>query len=164
MWLFLWFRNARVCMKKISITLISFIFISNAWGGLFGASNYDECMLEKMKGQTNSMRSSAENACEIAFPTERLLETNIWAVDSVDISFVYKPTTNELIDIDVTNNSNYKVTKIKGQTRSSCQKDSTVLDRFEKTTPLISSTYTIKVKDTRKVNCIELFFYGKRYK
>lgn len=151
-------------MKKISITLISFIFISNAWGGLFGASNYDECMLDRMKGQSNNMRSSAENACEIAFPTERLLETNIWAVDSVDISFEYTPTTNELIDINVINNSNYKITKIKGQTKSSCQKDSIVLDRFEKPSPLISSTYTIRVKDSRKVRCVELFFYGKRYK
>ena len=41
-----------------------------AAAGFFGADNYEECMLDKMKGQERHMKSLAKKACEIKFPKE----------------------------------------------------------------------------------------------
>jgi hypothetical protein len=151
-------------MKKLTIITTCFIVMSNAWGGLFGPSNFDECMLDKMKGQLPSMRSSAINACEIAFPSEKSLDTNMWSSYSENISYDYKKTTNQLIDVVIKNESNYKITRIRVVTKDSCKKDSMSLDVVDVTAPLMGNTFTAKVNDARKVQCVEVEFFGKRYK
>ncbi len=154
----------KATMNKFTIIAIFFITMSNAWGGFFGPSNFDECMLDKMKGQLSSMRSSAINTCEIAFPSEKSLDTNMWSSLSENISYDYTKTTNQLIDVVIKNESNYKITKIRIVTKDSCKKGALSLDVVDVTAPLIGNTFTAKVNDTRKVQCIEVEFFGKRYK
>jgi hypothetical protein len=156
-------------MKNLTIAVTSIFYLSSAWCGLFGPSSYDECVLDKMKGQLASMRLHAENVCEISFPKEKLLDTNIWSgyakePNFSDIKYEYKITTNQLIDIIMENESNYKVTKIRLVTKDSCKKDSLSLDVVDVTAPIMGNTFTAKVNDSRKIQCVEVKFFGKRYK
>lgn len=52
-----------------------------AHAGVFGASNIEECVLDKMKGQDKSLLWTARRACEQAFPVEVALDTDAvkWA-------------------------------------------------------------------------------------
>jgi hypothetical protein len=151
-------------MNRFVLFFTSAFFAMNVFGGVFGSSNYDECVLEKMKGQTIQMRQNAENACEIAFPTERVIDTNLFSADRADITFSLEKTTNQLIDVNVKNESNYKITKIRVLTKDSCKKDSVYVDDIQVKAPLLGNTFTAKVKDSRKVQCVEVDFYGKRIK
>jgi hypothetical protein len=66
--------------NRVALTLSSFALQvfwllvaaspANAWE-IFGPSNYEECVVEKMKGQDKSMVWRVEEACEIKFPFER---------------------------------------------------------------------------------------------
>ncbi len=47
--------------------------ITDLYAGWFGPDNFDDCVLEKMKGQDNSMMRSAQRACEQVFPHVRRL-------------------------------------------------------------------------------------------
>lgn len=159
----------KVSMKNLTIAVTSIFYLSSAWCGLFGPSNYDECVLDKMKGQLVSMRLHAENACEISFPKEKILDTNIWSgyakePNFSDIKYEYKKTSNQHIDIIMANESNYKVTKIRLVTKDSCGKNALILDDVFVAAPLLGNTFTAKVNETRKVQCVEVEFFGKRYK
>jgi hypothetical protein len=63
-------------MRKVrqllnSVLLVSFSFGANAdW---FGPDNYEECVLEKMKGQPKEMMWTAQTACEKKFSFEKEL-------------------------------------------------------------------------------------------
>lgn len=39
-----------------------------AYAGWFGPSNYEECVLNKMKGQKADIEDTARDACRIKFP------------------------------------------------------------------------------------------------
>jgi hypothetical protein len=162
-------------MNKNQSFLVLCFLTTNAFAALFGPSNYDECILDKMKGQSSSLLTQAKNACEISFPIEKLLDTNMWSVQeqklfhghdngSADITYKYKATTNELLDIEVKNNSKYKVTKINVITKSTCDKKYTMLDDVEVAAPIIGNTYTVKVANTKKIQCIDVLFYGIKIK
>lgn len=56
-------------MKYILLIVFSVTSI-NAIAGIFGASNYEECVLEKMKGQDRWMLGTARDACFKKFPPE----------------------------------------------------------------------------------------------
>jgi len=157
-------------MKYIFIITISFILMSNAICRVFGPSNYDECMLEKMKGQQNNMRSFAENSCEIEFPMEKLLNTDIWSqylsnsTSYAEIKYEYKKVKKDYIDVNITNNSNYKISKIRVITKDNCDKKYITLDNVEVVTSSATTTFTAKVQDASQIKCVEVLFYGKRYK
>ena len=61
-------------MKKILLLILFFTSI-NVSAGIFGASNYEECVLEKMKGQVQALLPTARNACYMAFPPEPTEQT-----------------------------------------------------------------------------------------
>ena len=65
-----------IVSKKNILLLITIIAIlpSEGFAGLFGPENYDECMLEKMKGQDIRMYDRAKNACEKLFPPEVMID------------------------------------------------------------------------------------------
>jgi hypothetical protein len=54
-------------MKKITILLMTLCI--NAYGGIFGPSNYEECILDNMKGVQSDMAArGVMQACRIKFP------------------------------------------------------------------------------------------------
>jgi hypothetical protein len=54
-------------MRKLLIAAGLMISLP-AYAGWFGPANYDECVLDTMKGQREYMMSSAESACRTRFP------------------------------------------------------------------------------------------------
>lgn len=66
-------------MKVRYFVLIAFLFITGtSYAGVFGASNYEECVLDKMKGQDRSMIYTARAACAKAFPQEELIKKELF--------------------------------------------------------------------------------------
>ena len=49
------------------------LFATNSQAGIFGPDNYEECVLDKMKGQAKSLIFIARKACEKKFPYEKNL-------------------------------------------------------------------------------------------
>jgi hypothetical protein len=91
-------------MRKVrqllnSVLLVSFSFGANAdW---FGPDNYEECVLEKMKGQPKEMMWTAQTACEKKFSFEKELydysddlEIN-WVTSGSNIYLVIEENTGE---------------------------------------------------------------------
>jgi len=124
----------------------------------FGPKNYEECMLEKMKGQAPNMASIASRACLQSFPREILLSdpvvTSTWCDGSDDT-----------ISACATVKPDYKVTRAEAIfTRAKC--DSPESNFFQPdvevstTPPLFGSTYKFSVKDARLYQCARFNFYG----
>jgi hypothetical protein len=124
----------------------------------FGPKNYDECMLEKMKGQAPNMASIASRACLQTFPREILLGepavTSTWCGSSDDT-----------ISACATVKPEYKVTRAEAIfTRAKC--DSPDANFFQPdfeasvAAPLFGSTYKFPVKDARLYPCARFSFYG----
>lgn len=57
-------------VRLVIFSIINIIFLLPAKAGIFGPANYEECMLEKMKGQERSMYSIASSYCREKFPPE----------------------------------------------------------------------------------------------
>lgn len=56
-------------LRFIYYTLsIAFFYTTTAQAGWFGPSNYQECVLDKMKGQPMYLLQTAEDACMKSFP------------------------------------------------------------------------------------------------
>ena len=129
-----------------------------AEAGWFGPDNYEECVLDKMKGQDRGMLPTAEKACEKQFPFEKKLfryQGNIdidWTSDEswmyLDIkrnSGGYRVTrymvtfTSNACD-NVTSEADYTLTKTfyfdSGETTSAIEVDSTDSYRCMQTTAI----------------------------
>jgi hypothetical protein len=55
-------------LKNYVLAVILLLAIPIAYAGLFGTSNFEECVLEKMKGQQPNLLGTARDACRIAYP------------------------------------------------------------------------------------------------
>lgn len=94
----------------IAVILLTFFYplISNA-GWFSGPDNYDDCMLEKMKGQDKSMRRHAMRACEELFPYEKEIPNTEYS--KIETTWRQNGSTIEIIIEE--NLSNYNISKIK---------------------------------------------------
>ena len=59
--------------KAIGVA-IGLFYVQVAFAGLFEPSNYEECVLDKMKGQTQYLMDTARAACLKAFPKEVVID------------------------------------------------------------------------------------------
>lgn len=84
------------------------VFPHHAIAGWFGPDNYEECMLEKMKGQDKSMRGVANNACLAMFP--KPMEITVFAGfnDDKEIKLLLDGSNIKIIR----NNSPYQITVV----------------------------------------------------
>ncbi|MER2512284.1 MAG: hypothetical protein ABTQ25_07695 [Nitrosomonas ureae] len=63
-------------MKASAVGIIFVIFsVKAAFAGLLGPNNFEECVLEKMKGQAPGLMGMARAACLIAFPPEMIIDS-----------------------------------------------------------------------------------------
>ena len=61
--------NRRSVCSRLALALIGFVIPAAAFGGLFGPSNYEECILEGMKGVASDQAARAVMAaCRKKFP------------------------------------------------------------------------------------------------
>jgi hypothetical protein len=84
------------------------VFPHCAIAGWFGPDNYEECMLDKMKGQDKSMRSIANNACLATFPKPMDIRVFAGFGDDKEIKLLWDGSNIEIIK----NNSSYQITSV----------------------------------------------------
>jgi hypothetical protein len=176
-------------MRRTQILAITFCSLAclgyantSANAGWFGPSNYEECVLEKMKGQQGYMLKTAQDACQAKFKDEskevlldqRLIQAN-WCLD--------EQTKKEICIVDKPNN--YEITSVKlfYSYQTNCaertayppdygQWDFSTQDlwllRQDAKYPLVtvageksyfSATYTFKMPQ-RNYFCVDVAFYG----
>lgn len=60
-------------VKQLAVLLLLIFLSCGASADWFGPDNYEECVLDKMKGQPKEMMWTAQTACEKKFPFEKEL-------------------------------------------------------------------------------------------
>jgi hypothetical protein len=100
----------------LAITLCSLACLGypnrSAKAAWFGPSNYEECVLEKMKGQSSYMLATAQNACRLKFPPEPRETTEV-PLDKRQIQFnwcIDAQTIKQICIVDKPNN--YEIRKV----------------------------------------------------
>ena len=99
----------RNLQRLLPVLLLAAASAANAWG-IFGPSNYEECVVEKMKGQDKSMVWRVEEACEVKFPFER--EIDLRNSDNFKWSWEQRGTGNVAIKIE-RNDTVWTITRAK---------------------------------------------------
>ena len=87
-------------MKSTFSGLLAAVVITlpvGAHAGLFGPDNYEECMLDKMKGQNSSMYTTAHKACAKIFKLEQevfypIKKEWVYNSGSITITIIENPT------------------------------------------------------------------------
>lgn len=139
---------------------IATLWPSHSEAQMFGPKNLEECMLNKMKGQTSNMVGVARTACLKLFPQEILLSDQ-------QVVSKWCDTNDESISACVTAMADYKITRAEAVfTRAKCNSPeaSFFLPDFKASTtpPLFGSTYKFKVDKARLYQCARFDFYGHR--
>lgn len=94
-------------MNKIMyvLSVISILFPGSVMAGLFGGpSNYDECMVERMKGQERYMYSTVKKSCEREF------EVKVEKKYLVDLDWTDTTSSGVIVSIGK-NDSEFEVTR-----------------------------------------------------
>ena len=87
---------------------------SSANSGLFGPDNYDECLLDKMKGQSKNMRQTVNKICERKFPYEKVIwssEGNYNYIERDEVRVNWSSSDGRIF-ATLVNNSEYEITRV----------------------------------------------------
>ena len=95
-------------MRFVAFALMIFAQ-SSAYAGLFGAASYEECVLDKMKGQAAGMIGMAKDACRKEFPIEP--ETVLLDKNLVKYTWCEQSQTKQTVCISE-QESNVKITRV----------------------------------------------------
>jgi hypothetical protein len=149
----------------VPVAFVVLLFGSSfAQAGWFGPSNYDECVLERMKGQAPNLISTARSACIQAFPQERVL------VEGTDykkgqLKHTWCDTSQNSITICIDeNNTNYKFTKLVIKpVKIPCENVTygSIEDEIEVKSPMFGNKYVAEVANARNTKCVFVDFWGK---
>ena len=106
-------RKASFILTTLALILCISFGVQAGW---FGPSNYEECILIKMKGQDRSMFRFAKDACEQEFPHEKELFEYL---DKIDYS--WQNNGNDIYLKIKKNLGKYRITKYKASfSKKSC--------------------------------------------
>lgn len=155
----------------------SILMSLNVRAGWFGPDNYEDCVLEKMKGQPRNMMSLAQEACEKKFPYEKALvpynglfswEGNPGNYKGSDLELSWCDTSSSSISICVSKNeTDYRITKAIIAFSIKCE-GAKPEDFREKVTFTFSrwrDKSTADVKDAARFKCMrQIEIYGERAK
>ena len=93
---------------KILISTMMLLLPLIVRADFFGPDNYEECVLEKMKGQNEAMIPTARKACEKKFPYEKVLE---YYKDKIEINWY---SDQNSLNLSITENyGDYEITRYK---------------------------------------------------
>lgn len=148
----------RIVNLRILVVLLLALITGPASAQLFGPKNYEECMLEKMKGQAPNMAGIARAACLRTFPQEVELTGH-------EASSTWCDTSDNSISACVVLKDGYKITKATGSfMRAACGSGEinfvTSDENVTATPPMFGSTYKFLVNDARSYRCAQFTFYG----
>ncbi len=157
-------RNA--CLfSMMPVLVVIFLFgASSVQAGWLGPSNFDECVLEKMKGQAPNMIGVARSACRARFPEEILLNEGIhYKKGQLKSSWTYRSRDTITILIDE-NKTDYKVTRvvIKPMKEPCDSPNLRIDDEVEAKSPMFGSEYVADVPDARVIKCAIIDIWGKK--
>jgi hypothetical protein len=148
-------------LRAQAITLVlGFFYVPATSAGLLGPSNYEECVLEKMKGQAPGLIGMARAACLKAFPDEVVVDHNrikyTWCkaeYNSVAVCI------NQLPD-------NVTITKIEGlffEDLCEAKQQSKAGVKAIAQRPWYGTTYTFELPPAKR-GCAYFTFYGTERK
>lgn len=95
-------------MKQFILLFILLNIFNIAHAGIFGPDNYEECVLDKMKGQSKNLIHVARKACEKKFPYEKDLGSYS---REYEFSWVYYNDNSVYFSISK-NYGEYKITRV----------------------------------------------------
>lgn len=152
--------------RKVGVLLFasSLLLSGNTYAGLFGPSNYEDCVLDKMKGQAPNLVSLVVQACKRQFPTE---ETLIVGENYKKGQLVSKwsETTSDTISFNVERNDTaYKLTRAEAQFwKLGCDQTRGEADiEVSAEAPLFGSTFKFQMANASQYKCGSPTFYGKK--
>ena len=150
--------NMPIVNLRIFVALLLTLIAHPASAQLFGPKNYEECMLEKMKGQAPNMTSIARVACLRTFPQEVELSEH-------EATSTWCETSDNSISACVVLKDGYKITKATGSfMRAACGSGEIGFfssdENATATPPMFGSTYKFLLKDARSYKCARVTFYG----
>ncbi|MBT9613731.1 MAG: hypothetical protein IV108_10760 [Burkholderiales bacterium] len=88
-----------------------FFYVPTAFAGIFGPSNFEECVLDKMKGQAPNLIYMAKAACLKAFPPKP--SEGVIADDRIKYTWCKSEYDSVAVCIDQTP-TNVTITKVEG--------------------------------------------------
>lgn len=126
--------------KKIYAVFLLVPYVAMA--GWFGPDNYEECVVEKMKGQERTMRGMVQDACEAKFPRPTsIAEFASWG-DDRDIKIDWQGQSVRV----ARNDTPYAITEIALRfSRKECSKTKMV-SSYREDSDFNSPIFTFKVK------------------
>lgn len=129
----------------------------------FGPSNYQECVVEKMKGQDRSIIWRVEDACEIAFP----YETEVSVKDENYLSWAWELRGSSRVALLITKNETvYKITRAKllffeGECNAVPTQNAKTA-HADLVAPTFGSEFVAPVSSPGAYRCAAAKFWGKR--
>lgn len=126
----------------------------------FGPKNFDECVLEKMKGQAPGMIQYARKACREQFPEEELL------TESEDYDVTWCDTSNDSISACLVVKGSHRVLRAEALlSKKNCDVPNTEFDvKVPTDPPTFGSTYKFKVANAQDFKCAVFHFFGHKKK
>lgn len=147
-------------ITAVTIVLV-LLDVHSAQAGLFGPSNFDECVLDKMKGQSPNMLATARSACYEKFPQEfRLNEGTHYKKGQLKHSWCATTDSSITICIDE-NKTKYKFTKVIIKPSKEPCENRAVDEEIEVESSMFSSKYVANVSNAREMKCVFTEFWSK---
>lgn len=149
-----------MCLRAIAFFLMGgFFYVPVAFAGIFGPSNFEECVLDKMKGQAPGLMYMAKAACLKAFPPEPT--EVVIANDRIKYTWCKSEYDSVAVCIDQTP-TNVKITKVEGlffedKCDAKQQSKPGVTATAEK--PWYGTTYKFELPAAKR-GCAYFTFYG----
>jgi hypothetical protein len=153
-------------MIKIACTFVLMFSssVAHAWNP-FGPSNYEECVVEKMKGQDRAMINRVHDACELRFPHER--ELGLMTEPDFRWTWGMQPDGKVSFRI-ITNETKYDITRAQLLLfESNCGSSTQFLESpaiADFRTPRVGSISVSPVSKAGDFRCAQTRFWGKRRK
>jgi hypothetical protein len=134
----------------------SLFYVPTVFAGILGPSNYEECVLDKMKGQSPNLLSTARSACLKNFPQEGVIAT-----DRIKYTWCKSENTSASVCIEQIP-FNVKITKIEGvffEDKCDAKQLSKPGVKASATKPWYGTTYKFELPDGKR-ECAIFTFYG----
>lgn len=151
---------------KFVLLIFGFSVVStSADAGIFGPSNANECVLEKMKGQDRAMIGTARAACAEQFPEETPLQEGMHYRKG-QIAYSWCDTEDDLVVICLdTNDSPYKITKaVLTLYDTSCDKENGNSVQVDVLPAMYGNKFKARLQNARTYKCMNAAWYGIKKK
>jgi hypothetical protein len=142
-------------LASIAVVLVAVGAGVGIWWA-FPPQNYEQCMLDAMKGQGPSMYSTVKKLCDRRFQKEQLIY-------STDVKYKWDGAFNGKAHFTITDTGEYTLTRMKATFSSKeCSEATNASDfNLEAEGPIVGNEASVLVDFGTKLSCVRgLLFYG----